>query len=135
MQKKLRDAFKAFYNNVADWTQRMKDENSRNTAVEFDLPVRELGFQGVPGKSTVLCQPTTHCLVNLTDQTPFVLSLADVERVSAIMLFMPEKSKLTNNKNLTTNTHAPHHPTPLEFPVPAFYISLSIAPLLSVPLL
>jgi nucleosome binding factor SPN SPT16 subunit len=89
MQKKLRDAFKAFYNNVADWTQRMKDDGtSRNVAVEFDLPVRELGFQGVPLKSTVLCQPTTHCLVNLTDQTPFVLSLygalrlQDLDRLS-----------------------------------------------------
>ncbi len=35
--------------------------------VEFDAPFRELGFQGVPFRSTVLLQPTSGCLVNLTE--------------------------------------------------------------------
>ena len=81
MQKKLRDAFKSFYNKVQNWTSKLHEDNRKIPVLEFDSPVRELGFMGVPLKSTVLCQPTTHCLVNLTDQNPFVLSLDDVERV------------------------------------------------------
>ena len=35
--------------------------------VEFDAPFRELGYPGVPFRSTVLLQPTSGCLVNLTE--------------------------------------------------------------------
>ena len=35
--------------------------------VEFDVPFRELGFHGVPHRETVLLQPTTNCLVHLTN--------------------------------------------------------------------
>lgn len=36
---------------------------------------------GVPGKESAFCAPTTNCLVSLTVQPPFVLTLEDVERV------------------------------------------------------
>jgi nucleosome binding factor SPN SPT16 subunit len=46
-----------------------------------DIPFRNLGFQGVPFRSNVLLQPSTDCLVNLTE-TPFlVVTLADIEIV------------------------------------------------------
>ena len=35
--------------------------------IEFDVPFRELGFHGVPHRETVLLQPTTNCLVHLTN--------------------------------------------------------------------
>jgi nucleosome binding factor SPN SPT16 subunit len=35
----------------------------------------------VPHRSTVLLQPTTHCLVNLTEQPPFIIVLDEVELV------------------------------------------------------
>lgn len=35
--------------------------------IEFDTPFRELGFPGAPFRSTVLLQPTSGCLVNLTE--------------------------------------------------------------------
>lgn len=35
--------------------------------IEFDTPFRELGFPGAPYRSTVLLQPTSGCLVNLTE--------------------------------------------------------------------
>ena len=38
-------------------------------------------FHGVPHRSTVLLQPTTHCLVNLTEQPPFIIVLDEVELV------------------------------------------------------
>ncbi|EPZ34080.1 FACT complex subunit Spt16p/Cdc68p domain-containing protein [Rozella allomycis CSF55] len=47
--------------------------------IEVDIPFRELGFNGVPFRQNVLMQPTTECLVHLTD-TPFlVVTLPDVE--------------------------------------------------------
>lgn len=49
--------------------------------IEFDTPFRELGFQGAPFRSTVLLQPTSGCLVNLTEWPPFVVTLEDVELV------------------------------------------------------
>ena len=38
-------------------------------------------FDGVPYRSTVILQPTTNCLVNLSDQPSFVVSLDEVELV------------------------------------------------------
>ena len=38
-------------------------------------------FHGVPHRSTVLLQPTTHCLVNLTEQPSFIIVLEEVELV------------------------------------------------------
>ncbi|KAI5451044.1 FACT complex subunit spt16 [Naganishia albida] len=48
---------------------------------EVDVPFRELGFNGVPYRSNVLLQPTTDCLVNLTDQPVLVITLSEVEIV------------------------------------------------------
>lgn len=68
--------------------------------LEYDTPFRDLGFFGVPHRSSVLLQPTSCCLVNLTDwvsvmndflfeiiifvnflQPPFVVTLEEVELV------------------------------------------------------
>lgn len=49
--------------------------------IEFDTPFRELGFPGAPFRSTVLLQPTSGCLVNLTEWPPFVITLEDIELV------------------------------------------------------
>ena len=46
-----------------------------------DIPFRELGFQGVPNRSNVLCQPTTDCLVQLTEPPFMVISLDEIEVV------------------------------------------------------
>lgn len=45
------------------------------------LAYRELGFPGAPFRSTVLLQPTSGSLVNLTEWPPFVITLEDVELV------------------------------------------------------
>ena len=50
---------------------------TKNT-IEFDSPFRELEFPGAPFRSTVLLQPTSGCLVNLTEWPPFVIVLEEV---------------------------------------------------------
>ena len=65
--------FKAFAERVADAG---KSEN-----VTVDMPFRELGFNGVPSRSSVIVQPTTDCIVQLTEPPFTVITLTDVEIV------------------------------------------------------
>merc|ERR1712079_284304 len=58
-----------------------KVEQVTKGALEFDSPFRDLGFNGVPHRETVLLQPTSSCLVNLTAWPPFAITLEDVELV------------------------------------------------------
>ncbi|KAG9301417.1 hypothetical protein G9A89_018089 [Geosiphon pyriformis] len=46
---------------------------------EIDVPYRDLGFNGVPYRTNVLLQPTTECLVHLTDPPFLVITIADIE--------------------------------------------------------
>ncbi|UYV66618.1 SUPT16H [Cordylochernes scorpioides] len=72
LRQKLKNAFKSFCEKVEQLTK---------AELEFDTPFRELGFPGVPSRSTVLLQPTSGCLVNLTDWPPFVITLEELELV------------------------------------------------------
>lgn len=62
--------FKQFAELIAD---------SSNGLVDLDIPFRELGFQGVPFRSSVLCIPTRDCLVQLIDPPYLVVALEEVE--------------------------------------------------------
>ncbi|KAG4304385.1 hypothetical protein PORY_002095 [Pneumocystis oryctolagi] len=56
-----------------------KISESNEGRIDVDIPVRELGFTGVPFRSNVLLQPTTECLVHLTDPPFLVITLSDIE--------------------------------------------------------
>ena len=49
--------------------------------MDFDVPFRDLGFSGVPHRSTCLLQPTSSALVNVTEWPAFIVSLDDVDFV------------------------------------------------------
>eukprot|EP00112_Aurelia_sp_Birch-Aquarium-sp1_P005971 Seg1670.1 transcript_id=Seg1670.1/GoldUCD/mRNA.D3Y31 product="FACT complex subunit SPT16" protein_id=Seg1670.1/GoldUCD/D3Y31 len=72
LRQKLKAAFKGFTDKIEALT---------HGEVEFDIPYRELGFMGAPFRSTVWLQPTTHCVVNLTEQPHFVITLDEIELV------------------------------------------------------
>lgn len=72
LRHRLKTAFKSFCEKVESMTKQL---------VEFDTPFKELGFPGAPFRSTVLLQPTSGSLVNLTEWPPFVITLEDVELV------------------------------------------------------
>lgn len=63
--------FQLFAQKIADAG---KGEN-----VDVDIPFRELGFNGVPYRSNVFCQPSTDCLVQLTEPPFMVITLDDIE--------------------------------------------------------
>ncbi len=62
--------FKKFAEHIAD---------ASHGVVDLDVPFRELGFQGVPSRSAVLCIPTRDCLVQLVDLPFLVITLEEVE--------------------------------------------------------
>ncbi|XP_051565487.1 FACT complex subunit SPT16 isoform X2 [Myxocyprinus asiaticus] len=72
MRHKLKSAFKNFIEKVESLT---KED------LEFEVPFRDLGFQGAPYRSTCLLQPTSSSLCNVTEWPPFVVTLDEVELV------------------------------------------------------
>jgi nucleosome binding factor SPN SPT16 subunit len=65
--------FKMFGEKIAD--------AGKNENLSVDMPFRELGFNGVPARSSVTIQPTTDCLVQLTEPPFLVITLTDIEVV------------------------------------------------------
>ncbi|KAH6630963.1 FACT complex subunit-domain-containing protein [Chaetomium sp. MPI-SDFR-AT-0129] len=63
--------FKSFAEKIA--------EAGRNEGIEVDMPLRDLGFNGVPNRSNVYIQPTTECLIQITEPPFMVITLDDIE--------------------------------------------------------
>lgn len=72
LRQKLKSAFRNFCEKAEAITKRK---------VEFETPFRDLGFHGAPNRSTVLIQPTTGYMINLTEWPPFVIGLDEIELV------------------------------------------------------
>ncbi|KAH9814734.1 FACT complex subunit-domain-containing protein [Melampsora americana] len=64
--------FKMFADKIAD---------ASDGRLEVEIPYRELAFQGVPFRSSVLLQPTTDCLVHLVEPPFLVITTTEVEVV------------------------------------------------------
>jgi len=75
LRRKLNEAFKDFSMKV----ESVAKKNGFN--LEFDIPYRDLGFQGTPNKEMVYIMPTLNCLVNLTENPFFVVDLSEVDHV------------------------------------------------------
>ncbi|PNY28236.1 FACT complex subunit SPT16 [Tolypocladium capitatum] len=54
-------------------------EAGRNEGIEVDMPIRDLGFHGVPFRSHVFVQPTTDCLIQVVEPPFMVLTIDDIE--------------------------------------------------------
>ncbi|KAH6655439.1 FACT complex subunit-domain-containing protein [Truncatella angustata] len=54
-------------------------EAGKGESLEVDMPIRELGFNGVPFRSNVYIQPTTDCLIQVTEPPFLVVTLEDIE--------------------------------------------------------
>lgn len=70
-RQELDRLFKGFAEKIA--------EAGRAEGLEVDMPIRELGFNGVPFRSNVFIQPTTDCLIQITEPPFMVITLEDVE--------------------------------------------------------
>ncbi|GJJ12499.1 hypothetical protein Clacol_006742 [Clathrus columnatus] len=56
--------------------------NSIGENLEVEIPFRELSFEGVPFRTNVRLQPTTDCLVHLTDPPFLVVTMSEIEIAS-----------------------------------------------------
>lgn len=93
MRHKLNLAFKAFCEKV---------ERQSNNVIEFDAPFRDLGFFGVPHRSTVLLQPTSGCLVSLVEWVR--VGFLFIPRIKRARLFsLPSLSLWKRSKSYTSS--------------------------------
>ena len=60
------------------FTERIEEQNPQ---IQFDIPYRELAFEGAPFKSSLWLMPTVNALISLSDIPFFVLSLDEIELV------------------------------------------------------
>jgi nucleosome binding factor SPN SPT16 subunit len=74
MIERLNKTFKRFVKEV-------EEEYLEKYNMDFDIPYRELGFQGTPGKSNVDIFPCRDCLVSVSEWPPFVLTIEEVDIV------------------------------------------------------
>lgn len=66
----LNKEFKQFSEYISDAT---------DGKIDVEIPFRELGFNGVPSRSSVLCQPTTESLIHLVEPPFLVVTLSEIE--------------------------------------------------------
>lgn len=88
-KNKINTEFSNFVNRVNDlWGQ----PQFKGHDLEFDQPLRELGFHGVPHKSSAFIVPTSSCLVELIE-TPFVvITLSEIEIVNLERVGLGQKN-------------------------------------------
>ena len=53
----------------------------KGEGISVDMPFRDLGFNGVPSRRSVMVQHTTDCLAQLTEPPFMVVTLTDIEVV------------------------------------------------------
>jgi len=77
LKRKLNQLFKKFQQRVNN----LLEQKLGKDPIDFDVPYRELGFNGAPQKEMVKIYPCTRCLVSLTEYPFFVVSLDDIDHV------------------------------------------------------
>lgn len=81
--------FQNFVNRVNDlWGQ----PQLKSLDLEFDQPLRELGFHGVPHKSSAFIVPTSTCLVELIEMPFVVITLNEIEIVNLERVGLGQKN-------------------------------------------
>ncbi|KAL3130646.1 hypothetical protein ABBQ38_008037 [Trebouxia sp. C0009 RCD-2024] len=78
-RNKINKVFQQFVKRVQQdvWERDFGDLN-----LEFEIPFRELGFHGVPHKSTAFVMPTVNCLVELVESPATVVAMPSVAIVN-----------------------------------------------------
>ncbi|XP_042487040.1 FACT complex subunit SPT16-like [Macadamia integrifolia] len=81
--------FQNFVNRVNElWEQ----PQFKGFELEFDQPLRDLGFHGVPYKSSAFIVPTASCLVELIETPSLVVTLSEIEIVNLERVGLGQKS-------------------------------------------
>ncbi|CAI5500129.1 unnamed protein product [Closterium sp. Naga37s-1] len=89
-RSKINREFKSFVSAVHSLWE--KDRELARLDLEFDVPFRELGFHGVPHKSSAFIVPTVNCLVELIEVPFLVVTLNEVEIVNLERVGLGQKT-------------------------------------------
>ncbi|KAE8728455.1 FACT complex subunit SPT16 [Hibiscus syriacus] len=88
-KNKINTEFHNFVNRVNDlWGQ----PQFKPLDLEFDQPMRELGFNGVPHKASAFIVPTSNCLVELIEIPFVVITLSEIEIVNLERVGLGQKN-------------------------------------------
>ncbi|KAG5562363.1 hypothetical protein RHGRI_005186 [Rhododendron griersonianum] len=88
-KNKINLDFQNFVNRVNDlWGQ----SQFKVFDLEFDQPLRELGFYGVPYKASAFIVPTSSCLVELIENPFLVVTLSEIEIVNLERVGLGQKN-------------------------------------------
>ncbi|KAI5424901.1 FACT complex subunit spt16 [Lathyrus oleraceus] len=88
-KNKINVEFQSFVNRVNDiWVQ----PQFNDLDLEFDQTLRELGFPGVPHKSSVFVVPSSACLVELIENPFLVVTLCEIEIVNLERVGLGQKN-------------------------------------------
>uniref|UniRef100_A0A6N2LIN6 FACT complex subunit n=1 Tax=Salix viminalis TaxID=40686 RepID=A0A6N2LIN6_SALVM len=88
-KNKINTDFQNFVNRVNDvWGQ----PQFKALDLEFDQPLRELGFHGVPHKVSAFIVPTSSCLVELIETPCVVITLSEIEIVNLERVGLGQKN-------------------------------------------
>ncbi|CAN6453785.1 unnamed protein product [Victoria cruziana] len=88
-KNRINSEFHVFVNKVNElWGQ----AQLQGLELEFDQPLRELGFHGVPHKASVFMVPTSSCLVELTESPFVVITLSEIEIVNLERVGLGQKN-------------------------------------------
>ncbi|KAF5454235.1 hypothetical protein F2P56_023915 [Juglans regia] len=88
-KNKINMDFQNFVNRVHDlWGQ----PQFKALDLEFDQPLRELGFHGVPHKASTFIVPTSSCLVELIENPFVVITLNEIEIVNLERVGLGQKN-------------------------------------------
>ncbi|KAH6769998.1 global transcription factor C [Perilla frutescens var. hirtella] len=88
-KNKISLEFQNFVNRINDlWGQ----PQLKSLDLEFDQPLRELGFHGVPHKSSTFIVPTSNCLVELIEIPFVVITLGEIEIVNLERVGLGQKN-------------------------------------------
>ncbi|MBE7179653.1 MAG: hypothetical protein INR71_00305, partial [Terriglobus roseus] len=77
-------------------------EQGRDYDLKVDQPFRGMSFNGVPVRSSVLIQPTTDCLVQLTEPPFTVITMSEVEVIHLERVQVSHNDHLTRRDCLTS---------------------------------
>ncbi|KAJ6809960.1 FACT complex subunit SPT16-like [Iris pallida] len=88
-KNKINMDFQNFVNKLHDhWGQ----TQFKAFDLEFDQPLRELGFHGVPHKASAFMVPTSSCLVELIESPFVVITLSEIEIVNLERVGLGQKN-------------------------------------------
>ena len=76
LEEKERVAKKRLSQKFFNYAKAIQSQSEKtNTPIEFDIPIEDFMFEGVPAKSVVKVRPTSKCLIAISEYPPFIVEL------------------------------------------------------------